>query len=373
MFQRVRYVIVMVLTFVVLFSSTACSRDPIRLGFIGSLTSKNSQLSIDGRNALQLGIKQVNTTGGINGRSLELVVKDDGASTEIALQKHAEFVEEGIELIIGHMTSNMAEAVEQSQSNQLLFLSPSMSTSLLTGLDDYFIRTAPLTDNQALTFFELVDQLSVKQAVIVYDLMNAEYSERMAKYAQFLNDQNWSIGLSLVPFDSRIDELEVVAKNILSYDEAELVLLISQSIDTAVLAQHLKKENDNLILASVSWSMTEDLILNGGTAVDGMYFIGVLKSEKPSQAKLDFEQAFFEQYQYEPSFVSYMTYDAFNVMLDALKATKSYDADAIKEAILGMGTIQGIDEAYSIDAYGDNDKGYSMYQLINNQFVPIFQ
>ncbi len=370
MFQKVRYVFIMVLTFVILFSSSACSREPIRLGFIGSLTTKNSQLSIDGRNALQLGINQVNTTGGINGRSLELVVKDDGASTEIALQKHAEFVEEGIELVIGHMTSNMAEAVMQSQSSQLLFLSPSMSTSLLTGLDDYFIRTAPITDNQASTFFELVDQLSVKQAVIVYDLMNAEYSERVAKY---LNNQNSSIELSLVPFDSRIDDLEVVAKNILSYDEVELVFLISQSIDTAVLAQHIKKENDNLILASVSWSMTEDLILNGGVAVDGMYFIGLLESEKPSQAKLDFEQAFLEQYQYEPSFISYLTYDAFNVMIDALKVTKSYDADAIKEAILGMGTIQGMDETYSIDAYGDNDKGYLMYQLINNQFVPIFQ
>ena len=360
------------LLFIGLWFFIGCEKEPIKIGFIGSLTSKNSQLSIDARNAISLGIDQVNANGGIDGRKLELVVKDDGADPEVALEKHTEFMNEGVHLILGHTTSNMAEVVLKSQSEDLLFLSPSMSASSLKEKDDYFIRTAPQTDHQAFTFFDLMDKLSLNKAVIVYDLMNAEYTENLAEYAQALSKDRNDYELTLIPFDSRSDDLKLVSEKVLDNENTEMVWMISQAIDTAVLSQLLKNKNPNLTLSSVSWSMTEDLFLNGGKAVEGMYFIGLNKAEFPSEAYISFKKDFENKYQYEPTFISVLTYDAFHVMVDALRQADSDSPKAVKQVILEGGSIDGLEETFEIDDYGDCNRKYLIYQIINDEFVPLF-
>jgi len=367
-----RNTILTVALVIILFMLSGCDKATIKIGFIGSLTSKNSQLSIDARNAITLGIEQVNATGGVNGRLLEFVVKDDGADIEVALQKHTEFLNEGVNLVIGHTTSNMSEAVLKSQSENLLFLSPSMGASSLIGKDDYFITTSPLTDNQAKKFLELVKKLNIKNAVILYDLMNAEYTKNMAEYAKELSKLMKQVELRLLPFDSRTDDFKVVSEQILKNENTEMVLMISQAIDTAVLTQLLKKGNPNLVLCSVSWSMTEDLILNGGKAVDGMYFIGINKAQFPSESFTKFKSDFVNKYQYEPTFVSTLAFDAFSVLVEALKQSNNYSPKDIKSAILQQRTILGLEESFDLDEYGDSNREYLIYQLINDEFIPIY-
>ena len=368
----VRKGIVLALILMALTILSGCEKESIKVGFIGSLTSKNSQLSIDARNAIVLGVDQINAEGGIKGRKVELIIKDDGADPEIAMQRHSEFRSEEVRLVIGHMTSNMSEVVLASQGPDLMFVSPSMGASALTGKDDYFLRTSPLSDNQAWTFFELVEMLKIKHAVILYDVMNATYTENMANYAKELNDTRYFINLTLVPFDSRVDNLMNVTNTVLENESVELVLMISQAIDTAVIAQSLKTNKPDLILSSVSWSMTEDLIINGGKAVEGMYFIGLNKSEVESDILKGFKADFYDQYQYEASFVSLLGYDAFTVLMEGLKVSTDDSPEAVKQSILKTKVFNGLDETFEMDQFGDNNKKYLIYQLINSEFMPQF-
>lgn len=194
----------------------------------------------------------------------------------------------------------------------------------------------------------------------------------MAEYAQTLNEDRDDLFLTLIPFDSRTDDLKLVSDKILQYEDTEMVLMISQAMDTAVLSQLLKNENNDLILSSVSWSMTEDLFLNGGKAVEGMYFIGLNKAQFPSEAYESFKDDFFNKYQYEPTFVSVLAYDAFRVMVDALKAADDDGPVAVKKALLEAGSIDGLEESFDMDAYGDSNRKYLIYQIINDEFVPLY-
>ena len=45
----------------------------------------------------------------------------------------------------------------------------------------------------------------------------------------------------------------------------------------------------------------------------------------------------------------------------------------IKNAILELGLINGLEENFEMDAYGDNNRSYLIYQLINNNFVPQYK
>ena len=83
----------------------------MKLTRASDLSSKSSQLGVDARNAAQLYINEVNDTGGINGHPVELVVKDDGSDKNKAVLAHNDFNDEGVNYVIGHLTSDMAQTI----------------------------------------------------------------------------------------------------------------------------------------------------------------------------------------------------------------------------------------------------------------------
>ncbi|MFP3912631.1 MAG: ABC transporter substrate-binding protein [Desulfobacteraceae bacterium] len=77
--------------------SLGCDREkePIRLGFSGCLTGRLSDLGTSGRNGVILAVEQVNAAGGINGRPVELIVRDDRQDTAEALRVDRELMAGG--------------------------------------------------------------------------------------------------------------------------------------------------------------------------------------------------------------------------------------------------------------------------------------
>ncbi len=146
MHHKISKAFILIVIFSILFIS--CEKESIKIGMVASLTGKQSQLSIDARNAVDLAVDELNKKGGINGHLVELIVKDDENSIEIGLEKHQEFKEENVSILMGHMTSTMSEAILAQQNGDLLFISPSISNEKFTGIDDYFLRTCPLTIKQ---------------------------------------------------------------------------------------------------------------------------------------------------------------------------------------------------------------------------------
>ena len=59
-------------------SMTSCSEEPpLKIGFVGGLTGRVADLGVAGRDAVILAIEEKNRSGGIAGRKVELVVRDD--------------------------------------------------------------------------------------------------------------------------------------------------------------------------------------------------------------------------------------------------------------------------------------------------------
>lgn len=367
--QKTPLFLLVTITLIVVIFFSACTKEPLKIGMIGSLTSKQSQLSIDARNAIELGVEEVNRSGGINGSAIELVVKDDGASTETALVKHQEFIDEGVHLVIGHMTSNMANAVLHSENDQLLFLSPSMSTEKLSTKDDFFLRTSPLTAYQGHSFMNFIENKDFKHITVIYDTMNRDYSESLALTVKSLGEAYDKMYVELMPFDSNSGNLaEVVDK--VNTEDTECVFMISQATDTAYIAQKLYQKQESIMLFTVSWSMTQDLIHNGGKAVEGLYFVGVYHSQSKSEQLKNFERAFQEKYGYTPSFISVMAYDAFYVLVKGLETAESPNPVDVKNNLLKLKEFKGLEESFEMDEYGDCNRSYLIYQLSDGEFVP---
>ncbi len=346
-----------------------CQKSVIKIGFIGDLSSERSQLAVDGRNAAQLYIQLLNDEEGINGHQLELVIKDDAGDVDIATKRHDEFVSEGVKFIIGHMTSDMAQPVILAKEKNLLFVSPSMSTDLLTGLDDNFIRTSPVNSRQAIILNEYCQKNELDDIVIVFDIRNEEYTKNLHDYFKWIYEQDGYLISGSIPFDSQLDEMDDISDQIIDLNP-ETVFMISQASSTAYLSQKLKLFNTDVNLISVSWSMTNDLIKNGGNAVEDCIFVGIYKPESNSEAYNKFYTDFTQRYDYEPSFISSITTDSMVVLSEALKNSPTLQIEDVKEALINQ-KYTALQEVFVIDGYGDSTKQYMLYQLKNGKFEPM--
>ena len=83
---------------------------PIRLGFIGGISEANADLGSSGRNGVQLAIEQANAQGGVRGRSIELLIKDDQLDPEQGQRATQQLIDAQVAAILGPMTSTMAVA-----------------------------------------------------------------------------------------------------------------------------------------------------------------------------------------------------------------------------------------------------------------------
>ena len=83
---------------------------PLRLGFIGGLSGPVADLGESGRDGALLAVEEINAAGGIGGRRVELHLIDDGQDEEQAAAAVETLAREGVELIIGPLTSAMGVA-----------------------------------------------------------------------------------------------------------------------------------------------------------------------------------------------------------------------------------------------------------------------
>ncbi len=112
--------------------------------------AKRARPLMKGRNGAMLAIEQRNAAGGIKGQPLELLVKDDEQNPETARKVMTELLSHNLELIIGPMTSSVAAAVlPQVDSSKTILLSPTVTTTDLTGKDDQFLRVIADTSSYA--------------------------------------------------------------------------------------------------------------------------------------------------------------------------------------------------------------------------------
>jgi branched-chain amino acid transport system substrate-binding protein len=124
--------------------------------------------------------------GGIGGRQVELLVEDDQQDAEVARKAFARLAERKVEAVVGPMTSAMALAVVPLANDaKLLLVSPTVTTTALSGIDDQFLRviraTTPYAQKSA---GHHLHQQGSRRVAVAYDQRNQAYSGWLADYRQ---------------------------------------------------------------------------------------------------------------------------------------------------------------------------------------------
>lgn len=352
------------------FLSASCElkREPIKLGLVGTFTGPFSDLGIGARNGAILAVEEWNQRGGIKGRPIKLIIKDDKNDPAEAVKADQALIEEGVVAIIGHMTSEMSlAAYTLVNEKKTLMVSPTSSSPIFSGKDDYFIRVVSASVETPKRLAEHALENNLKKISAVYSLANKAYCE---PYIEAFRHVLESAGGFIVTLKgiSEADRgsYDLIAMEILAKGP-DAILLVLSAIEAASMSQQIRKFNLYTPLLSSGWALSQDLIAHGGRAVEGMVFVEFFYPSLKSKGMNEFTRRYEERFGIKPNFSATYGYDACNVVIGALCTNP--DKQALKYTILKTKRFDSPLGSFEIDEFGDAVRPYYLIRVLKGIFV----
>ncbi len=161
-------------------SGPAAAQGPIKLGEINSYSGIGAPFTGPYRAGAEMAIDEINAKGGVLGRKVEVVFRDDKGQPAEAVKHAQELVEsEKVALIAGTFLSNVGLAVSDwAKQNKAMFVAAEPLTEAITWAKghDYVVRLRPNTYEQGRMLAEKAGKMKyVKWATIG---PNYEYGKR---------------------------------------------------------------------------------------------------------------------------------------------------------------------------------------------------
>lgn len=343
---------------------------PVRIGFIGELTTRAAGLATSGRDGFLLAIEEINARGGVGGRQVEGLVVDARMHKETALHAIHKLADAQVSAIIGPMTSQTAVTIVPTANNlKIPLVSPTASTNKLSGIDDYFFRVY-YTNAQAAQL--LAKHLSTggepRHIAVVYDLGNRAYTEDWVQYFQEVLEKNSSSKVTRIPFDIRTDTFYLDLANKAIEAKPDGVLLLANAVDTAMICQQLTKLDAEPQRYATGWSYSDDLIQFGGKSVEGLTIIQSADPQDPEATMQEFVKNYEKRFRSTPNFPAMHAYDATRMILAIIQEETS--PEAIRSHLQKMENFNGLQSDLSLDRFGElKHPRLHLARISNGQFI----
>lgn len=162
-------------------TGAAFAAEPIRIGELNSYKAQPAFLE-PYRKGMELAVKEINAAGGVAGRPIELISRDDGANPGDAIRVAEELVtREKVDLLTGTFLSNIGLAIaDYAGKRRVFFLAAEPLTDKITWADGnrYTFRLRPSTYMQVAMLMPAAVAANKKRWAIVYP--NYEYGQSAA-------------------------------------------------------------------------------------------------------------------------------------------------------------------------------------------------
>lgn len=345
---------------------SGCGQEtPVRVGFVAGLTGRVADLGQPAFKGATLAVDDWNAGGK---RKVELLTGDDRQDPAAAAEAVKALLDQNVACVIGHMTSAMSlVGTKIANERKIPLISPTTTTTDLTGIDDYFFRVISSTRTYSgkMAAF-LADKKSLRKVALVYDLNNKSYTETWCdnfaaefkkRGGEVIFRKTYSAGASV--------QFGELAKEVLAA-KPEAVVLAMSAMDAAMFCQQVRKLDTSVILATSEWPATEKLIELGGKAVEGIFSNQYFFRDDQSPRYVAFRNHYRERFHEEPGFAAVSAYDAMTVALKSLAEQKK--GESLKEAILRVREFEGLQGNFVIDPFGDTERNSVIVTVAGGAF-----
>lgn len=346
-------------------------QDDVLLGFSGQLTGDHADLGVQGRNGATLAVEDINARGGVAGRPLRLLARDDGDTPQTAVDADTALLKAGVVAIIGHMTSSQTlAALPTTMAAGRVMVSPTTATPALSGKKDLFFRVIPANEAWGFVLGAYAARRGMARVCIIGDADNASYVDSFnAAFEQAFGNAGGEI-VCRFPFSSKgePDWGALLTQAVTS--RAQAIVATASARDVADLAQTMTARNERLPLLCPTWPYTREILSIGGRSVDGIVFAASYTEENNRPQFEDFRWRYRERFGGPANFAAAYGYEAVTLLAAALLRTDGR-AEGLAEALTATGELPGIMSPFQLDAFGDVSRETFLVTIKDGRFAAV--
>src|SRR5215470_17366179 len=175
-----RFIALLLVTALVVIAAPSAAQAPIRIGEINSFSGIGAPFTGPYRQAIEMAVEEINGKGGVLGRRIEVLFRDDKGQPAEAVKHAQELVAgEKVSLIAGTFLSNVGLAVSDwAKQNKTLFVASEPLTEALTWSKghDHVFRVRPNTYEQGRMLAEKAGRMKYAKWASIGP--NYEYGKR---------------------------------------------------------------------------------------------------------------------------------------------------------------------------------------------------
>jgi branched-chain amino acid transport system substrate-binding protein len=331
-----------ILCFLAMFISLATSAygaDTIKIGLMGPMTGIWGNAGKEMKMAVDLLAEDINGKGGVLGKKIEIVVVNDEGTSQGAILAALELVRQRVTAVVGTVIS-AATGASQNIFNEAKIIQVSNASSEVSLTEKkmkYFFRTCPRDDEQSKVIIQTIQKMNLKKIAILFDNVlfedKSSYSKALAENTRKLAVQK---GLHIV-YEGGLkpglqDYSDILRK--VKAQSPDVVFFAGYYQEAAFLLRQKKEMGWNVVFIGGDGANNPNLVpMAGKKAAEGFYFVSPpLPTELTSKAAKAFMAAFNKKYGVPPQSIdSVLAGDAFRVIVNAIRETKSMNPDVLAD------------------------------------------
>jgi len=315
--------------------------EPIRIGEINSYTAVPA-FTVPYRSGWQLAVEHVNAAGGVLGRKIEVISRDDAGRPPDAIRLAGELInDQKVDLLAGTFLSNIGLAIgDFALQNKKLFVGGEPLTDALVWDkgNRYTYRLRPSTYMQAAMLVDDAAKLKAKRWVTVAP--NYEYGQSAVKWFKLLLAQKQP-GVEFVaeqwPALGKIDAGATVAALAEQKPDAVLNVTFGADLTNFVRQGNTRGLFEGRGVVSILTGEPEYLDPLGDETPDGWIVTGYPVNSVTDPANKAFIDAYKAKFNEMPKMGSVVGYSLINAIVAGIKKTGSVDTEKMADGFGGTG------------------------------------
>jgi branched-chain amino acid transport system substrate-binding protein len=325
--------------------STACSsndspsaEDKLKVGLIVSLTGNYAPLGSEDKKSVELAVQQLNDAGGLLGRPVELIVRDDKSQPEQSVLSFNELKGSGVVAVIGSPFSNSALAtIPQVDRAKIPYVSLTPADEQIKPIHPYVFVVPATSATYADRILQYYQSQKISKVAVAHDnrssYANAGAAGMQAKAAQY--------GVTLVAdeqFQTSTTEFSAVINKVKS-SGAQALTVWATGPPAVAFAKQYATAGAGLPLmftgaqASTLWLKPTGAAAEGVFVASSIAVVGDALPAGPQKTAIDeLAKPFTTQHGYPPPQFAADGYTGFKLLSAAVKNAGGTDPEKIRTA-----------------------------------------
>jgi len=356
---------------IIAISSAALADDVVKIGISEPMTGAmavGGALCMQGYELAQ----EQNPT--VLGKTVELVLVDNKSDKVESASAVSRLIEkEGVvAVLVGYGSSCAIPGGEVANKAGIPMLSASATNPLVTQGKEYVFRACFLDPFQGEVMARYTfEDLGIKKAALLVDIAQ-DYSVGLAKFyrdtfkklgGEIICDVKYNTGDQ--DFSAQLSQIIASGAEVLFFPGyfGDVALIAIQGRELGYTGKYLGGDTlHNPVLIELAGEAAEGLIAS-------TFFVDDEELAKSNPESEKFIKLFKEKYNESPNAVSVLTYDSYNLMLDAIERAGSFDPAAIRDALTATKNFPGAGGLITIDEMGDAVKPAILVKVVNGDFA----